>query len=137
MNKPQPRITEVNKPYWDGINNGRITLQRCRQDGCRRVIFYPRVCCPYCHGADLELIEAAGTGHLVSHTTVHRTHHDGFNDEAPYVFGAVELVEGALVYGQVHGAPTDGSSLIGRAVNARFVPHGPDRQMLAFDLADA
>lgn len=135
--KPQPRVNEVSQPYWAGVNAGRIVLQRCLRNECRCVIFYPRVCCPFCKHADLEWVEVAGTGRVISHTTVHRTHHDGFNGDAPYVFAAVELTEGALLFGQVPGAPTDGTSLIGRAVQASFVPHGPDRQMLVFQPAPA
>jgi len=137
MNKPQPRVTEVNRRYWDGINAGRLVLQHCLNHACRRAIFYPRVCCPYCQHAELEWRAAGGMGHVVSHSTIHRTHHDGFNDEAPYVFAAVELTEGVLVYAQVPGAPIDGESLIGHAVTADFVPHGPNRRMLVFRLAGA
>lgn len=135
MNKPQPRITEVNRPFWDGVNAGRIVLQRCLSGECGRVIFYPRVCCPHCQRAELEWIEAPGTGHVVSHTTLHRVHHDGFAGEAPYVFAAVELSAGVLLYGQLAGAPTEGESLVGRAVTAEFVAHGPDRQLIRFRLA--
>jgi uncharacterized OB-fold protein len=72
----------------------------------------------------------------VSHTTVHRPHHDGFAAEVPYVFAAIEIA-GAILYAQVLGAPVDGSSLIGRAVSVEFVPHGPDRRLAAFRLAAA
>ena len=137
MHKPQPRVTELNRRYWDGVDAGRIVLQHCLNHACRRAIFYPRVCCPYCQHAELEWRAAGGMGHLVSHSTIHRTHHDGFNDEAPYVFAAIELTEGVLVYAQVPGAPIDGESLIGQAVTADFVPHGPNRKMLVFRLAGA
>jgi uncharacterized OB-fold protein len=137
MNKPQPRVTELNRRYWDGIDAGHLVLQHCLNHACRRAIFYPRVCCPYCQHAELEWREAAGTGRVISHSTIHRTHHDGFNDEAPYVFAAVELDEGVLVYAQLPGAPVDGESLIGRAVTADFVRHGPNRRMLVFRIADA
>ena len=137
MNKPQPRVTELNRRYWDGINAGQLVLQYCLNHACGRAIFYPRVCCPYCQHAELEWRDVTGTGRVISHSTIHRTHHDGFNDEAPYVFAAVELGEGVLVYAQLPGAPVDGTSLIGRAVSADFVPHGPNRRMLVFRLADA
>ena len=136
MDKPQPRVNEVSKPFWDGMNASRIPLQRCLRDECRQTIFYPRVCCPFCKRAELEWIEAVGTGRVISHTTIHRTHHEGFNGDAPYVFAAIELTEGALLYGQMPGAPTDGTSLTGRAVKAAFVPHGPNRQLVVFQLAN-
>jgi uncharacterized OB-fold protein len=130
--KPQPRVTELNRPFWDGCNAGRLMVQRCL--ACRQAIFYPRVCCPFCQHGELEWVQATGKGKVLSHTTVHRTHHDGFNAEAPYVFAAVALEEGPCVYAQLPGAPADGTSLIGRAVRVEFLPHGPGRNIAAFRL---
>jgi uncharacterized OB-fold protein len=81
-------------------------------------------------------IAASGRGQVISHTTVRRTHHDGFNGEAPYVFAAIELEEGPCIYAQVPGAPLE-SSLIGRQVEVDFVEHGPDRLMPVFKLLSA
>lgn len=131
--KPQPRINDLNRPFWNGCNEGRLMIQRCT--ACRRAVFYPRVCCPFCRHGELEWFQASGKGVVISHTTVHRTHHDGFNAEAPYVFAAIALEEGPCMFGQMLGAPIDGASLIGRAVVAKFVPHGPGLAIAAFRLA--
>jgi hypothetical protein len=136
MLKPQPRVNEVTKPFWDACNDGRLTMQRCQDPTCGKTVFYPRVCCPYCKGAVLAWVDVPGRGKIVSHTTIHRTHHNGFNAEAPYVFAAIEI-EGAGLYAQVPGAPTDGSSLIGREVTVEFVTHGPDRKMPMFRLTQS
>jgi uncharacterized OB-fold protein len=133
MLKPQPRVTQLNRPFWDGCNNGRLVIQKCR--ACTRAVFYPRVCCPFCKAGDLDWVEASGRGKVISHTTVHRTHHDSFNTEAPYVFAAVALEEGPWLYAQVLEAPTDSTSLVGRSVTATFVDHGPRQKIAAFRLA--
>jgi uncharacterized OB-fold protein len=133
MLKPQPRVTEINRPFWDACNSERLMMQKCMAAQCGKMVFYPRVCCPHCHGAALAWVEVPRRGKIVSHTTVHRPHHDGFMDEVPYVFAAIEI-EGANIYAQVPGAPTDGSSLIGRSVEAAFVAHGPDRKLPVFHL---
>jgi uncharacterized OB-fold protein len=133
MLKPQPRITELNRPFWNGCNEGRLMVQRCL--ACKHAIFYPRVCCPYCQHGDLEWVQASGQGKVISHTTVYRTHHEGFDAEAPYVFAAVALDEGPCLYAQLNGAPADGTSLVGRAVRAEFVSHGPQLKIAAFRLA--
>jgi uncharacterized OB-fold protein len=132
--KPRPRVNEVSEPFWRGVNEGRIRVQQCTGSSCARVIFYPRVCCPFCHAPDLKWIDTTGHGHIVSNTTIYRTHHDGFNADQPYVFVAVELDEGVLFYGQLPGAPTDGGSLIGRKVTADFVAHGTEGKMVVFRL---
>lgn len=134
MLKPQPRVSNLNRPFWEGCNSGRLVVQRCRNEACGRKVFYPRVCCPYCRGGDLDWIACSGRGRIISHTTVHRPHHDGFSAEAPYMFAAVEIEEGPCLYAQVPDAPIDGSSLIGRSVIADFVPHGPDLQIVVFRL---
>jgi hypothetical protein len=132
MLKPQPRVTELNRAFWNGCNEGRLVIQRCA--ACKRAVFYPRVCCPFCRSGTLDWIEASGRGKIISHTTIRRTHHDSFNAEAPYVFAAVELEEGPCLYAQLRGAPTDGASLAGRAVAAEFVEHGPGLKIAAFHL---
>lgn len=132
MLKPQPRITELNRPFWDGCNAGRLMIQQCTS--CGKGVFYPRVCCPFCQADVLRWIEASGRGRLISHTTVRRTHHDSFNAEAPYVFAAIALEEGPCLYGQLLDAPLDGESLVGRAVTVTFAEHGPGRKIAAFAL---
>lgn len=132
--KPQPRVTALTQPFWDGANEGRLMIQRCTRAGCARAVFYPRVCCPVCRGDTLEWIQASGRGRIITHTTVRRTHHDGFNANAPYVFAAVALEEGPCFYAEVPGAPLE-ETLLGRAVKVDFVDHGPGRRMPVFRLA--
>ena len=134
VRKPQPRVTDLTRPFWEGANEHALTIQRCADPACGKSIFYPRVCCPFCKGPNLTWVKASGTGRVISHTTVFRTHHDGFNGEAPYVFAAVELTEGPCMYAQIPEAPTDGRSLIGMAVKVDFVDHGPGRKMPVFRL---
>jgi uncharacterized OB-fold protein len=130
--KPQPRVNDVTRPFWDGASGGTLMIQRCST--CRRAIFYPRVCCPFCKAPDPSWERASGRGRIISHTTVRRTHHDGFNEDAPYVFAAIGLDEGPCIYAQVPGAPLEGS-LVGRAVEVGFVEHGPGRKMPVFRMA--
>ena len=134
--KPQPRVNELTRPFWEGANSRKLMIQRCARPECGKAVFYPRVCCPFCKGAQLNWIQASGNGSVISHTTVRRTHHDGFNSEAPYVFAAIELDEGPCIYAQVPGAPLE-ASLIGQKVGADFVEHGPNRLMPVFKLSSA
>lgn len=130
--KPQPRVTPLTRPFWDGANEGKLMIQRCAS--CGSAVFYPRVCCPFCQASELRWEAASGRGRVISHTTVRRTHHDGFNADAPYVFAAVALEEGPCIYAQIPGAPLE-ASLIGREVRVDFVDHGPGRKMPVFLLS--
>ena len=133
--KPSPRKTPISAPFWEGCNDGRLMLQRCADADCERYVYYPRACCPHCGGGALKWIEASGKGRVVSWTMVHRPHHAGFGAEAPYVFVAVALAEGPLMYSRLAGAPPE--NLIGRSVRAVFVVHGPDRKVPFFELEDS
>lgn len=133
--KPMPRIDAINRPFWEACNAERVVIQRCAASACGSYVYYPRVCCPNCRNANLEWVEVSGTGEVVTHTTIHRPHHEAFYSEAPYVFAAIRLSEGPIVYGIVEGAPTDGRSLVGRSVAAAFRTHSPAQKLLAFRLS--
>jgi uncharacterized OB-fold protein len=130
---PSPRINALNRPFWEGCRAGELRLQRCMDPACGRAIHYPRVCCPHCQSDQLSWISASGLGRVISHTTVRRTHHDGFNPLAPYVFAAIELVEGPLLYARLVGVGLD-ERLIGRQVRVRFDPGPQDPPVAVFEV---
>jgi hypothetical protein len=43
MLKPQPRVTEINRPFWDACNSDRLMMQKCMAPQCGKMVFYPRV----------------------------------------------------------------------------------------------
>jgi uncharacterized OB-fold protein len=119
---PQPRITDINRPFWDGCRTGKLMLQRCTDLACGHFVFYPRVCCPYCGGGELTWQQASGTGSLKSWTIVHRPGHAAFMVDAPYVFAAVTLAEGPLMYGRIQVSPDSMSLSMGSMLRVVF-PH--------------
>ena len=117
---PQPRITDINRSFWDGCRANRLMLQRCT--ACGRFVFYPRVCCPYCGCGDLAWQQASGEGRLQSWTVVHRAGHDAFQADTPYVFAAVTLAEGPVLHGRMLEPPDSPSLAVGSAVRVVFPP---------------
>jgi len=133
--KPQPRVSLLTKPFWDAVSKEqRLLIQQCQSTSCGKYVFYPRVCCPYCHRSDLRWVQAKGTGVIISNTTIHRPHHTGFDLECPYVFAAVELTEGPCIYAKIADAPID-VSLVGQSVTVDFEDHGPGQKIPIFVLA--
>lgn len=132
--KPTPRIDRINRTFFDGCNEERLIIQQCEHGHCGRYVYYPRVCCPHCHGNRLTWRQVSGAGRVISHTTIYRPHHPGFYPDAPYVFAAIQLDEGPLIYATLPDAPIS-ETLLGRPVVATFVPHAPDQKLLAFCLA--
>lgn len=133
--KPLPRVNAINRPFWEGCNRGEIVLQQCEAEACRRFVYYPRVCCPYCGGGDLTWKKVSGRGRIVTFTIVHRPQHPSFFPEAPYCVIAVELEEGPLMYSRLAGKPASSEGLMGHKVKVVFNDHAPQQKLPFFELA--
>ena len=92
------------KPYWDGIADGELRLQRC--EACGAAVFYPRAVCPHCFGGPLRWFTAAGTGRVYSYTVAHRAFGE-FEDQAPFTVALVDLDEGVRMLTRIVGASPD------------------------------
>lgn len=132
--KPLPRTTQINEPFLAGCNDGRLVLQICSGQDCGEAIFYPRVCCPYCGGGQLEWKEVEPSGRIVSYTLVHRPQHKVFEDNLPVPFVAVELDAGPLMYGELVHPPADEAGLMGAPVRVVFRNHAADQCLPYFEL---
>lgn len=133
--KPSPKVTAVSRRFWEACNRDQLLLQRCQAAECRRYVFYPRVCCPYCAGSALSWEVASGRGRIVSFTLVHRPQHESFYPEAPYYYIVVQLEEGPIIYSRLHGSHPGEVDLMGREVQVAFVDHVPGQRIAFFDLS--
>jgi uncharacterized protein len=93
-----PRQTPAMAPFWEALEDGRLTTTRCRS--CNHLTFPPKVLCPACWERDLEWVGLAGRGRLASFTEV-CVAPSYFAEEAPYVLGLVDLEEGVRVLSRV------------------------------------
>lgn len=91
--------TGYSKPYWDGLSQGRIRLQRC--SACGRCQDFPQGRCRHCLSQDLAWIDAAGTGKLLTFSTVHRAPSPEFAADVPYIVGMVTLPEGVQLMARI------------------------------------
>lgn len=120
------------QPYWDGIAQGELRIQRC--DACSRAVFYPRVLCPHCHSDQLSWITATGKGTIYSYTVAHQAF-GSFAQDAPYVVAIVELAEGARMMTRIVDAPRERIA-IGVPVQVTFTPIAEDITLPYFRLAE-
>jgi len=90
-----PLITEESRPYWDGLKEERLMLQRC--GSCGRIRHYPRPMCDACYSMRIEWIQARGTGTIYSWATTHKAFHPGFRQDVPYILATVDLTEGVRI----------------------------------------
>ncbi len=115
--KPLPEITADNKPYWDGLNEGRMMLQRCAE--CGKIRHYPRPVCDGCWSMKIEWVQASGLATIHSWTVTHHPFHPGFKAELPFILITVDLEEDVRLNAQARGLHPD-SLRIGQPVRIGF-----------------
>lgn len=97
--KPRPEPNADTQPYWDGLNDRRLRLQRCAD--CGKVRHYPRPMCDACHSLQVEWFDASGRGRVHSWTVTNHAFHPGFRPDLPYTLVTVDLVEGVRMNAQL------------------------------------
>jgi uncharacterized OB-fold protein len=110
-----PRSDVDSEPFWAGLRERRILLQRCEADG--RLRFPPMPSCPHCGTPGGEHVEVAGDARVYSWVVVHRALTPAQEGEVPYTIATVEL-DGVRMVGRLDGEPGDGV-----AVSPVFVDH--------------
>ena len=115
--KPIPPPTRDTQPYWDGLAEGRLLIQRCA--ACGKLRHYPRPMCDSCHSMDVAWQEASGRGTIHSWTVTHHPFNIGFKRELPYALATVDLAEGVRLQAQLRDIAHERIA-IGLPVEVRF-----------------
>jgi len=115
--KPVPSPMRDTQPYWDGLNEGKLLIQKC--GSCGKLRHYPRPLCDACHSFEVEWVAASGRGTIHSWTVTHHPFNIGFKRELPYALATVELAEGVRMQAQLRDLPHDRIKS-GLAVALRF-----------------
>ncbi|MGB3121981.1 MAG: zinc ribbon domain-containing protein, partial [Verrucomicrobiales bacterium] len=68
--KPAPHPTPISAHYWESLNEGKLTIQKCT--ACGSLQHYPRPFCLNCLSSDLEWERVSGRATLFSFTIVRR-----------------------------------------------------------------
>ena len=93
--KPLPLATPTSAPFWNGLKDGVVRLQRCGT--CQSWVFYPRNRCPVCLSDALQWRDVSGRGTLYTYTIARQPTSPHFADEVPQLLAVVELDEGVRV----------------------------------------
>jgi uncharacterized protein len=103
--KPLPAISSLNQPYWDGLRNRELKLQKC--DECSTVWYPPSPLCPACWSRKITWTRLSGRGHVSSWVVFHQSYFRGFEAEVPYNVAEVELEEGPRLLTNLVGVSND------------------------------
>ena len=90
--KPLPAVSNLNRPYWEGLVERELRLQRC--SACSRVWYPPGPWCPACWSKDYTWSALSGRGRVSSWVVFHQSYFPSFADDVPYNVAEVELDEG-------------------------------------------
>ena len=102
-------------PFWSGIEQGVLQVQKCQQ--CHQRWFTPERWCVHCGSPDWKWVASPGAGTVYSFTVVHRPAHQEF--PSPYVIAAIDLDDGwSMMSHVVDTEPADVS--IGMRVRLKF-----------------
>jgi len=113
--RPRPGITHDNRFFWDGVNEGKLLIQRC--GGCQTLRHPPAPMCPHCRSLSWDTVLSSGRGTVYSFVLHYHPTIPPF--EAGHPIGLIELDEGTRIVTDLVGiAPEDVE--IGLAVEVEF-----------------
>jgi hypothetical protein len=115
--QPLPIPDRDSEPFWRGLCEGALRVQRCR--GCAALRWPPRELCNRCHSFAHEWIALSGRGRVVSWVRTHQAFAPAWREELPYdvVLVALDEQEDLQLPGRLDGAEPRS----GLRVRARFV----------------
>ena len=113
---PRPVPDADSRPFWEALQQRRVTFQRCRS--CGEAQLYFRALCKHCQSPEIDIEESSGLGTVYSFTIVHRVGNPILNDQTPYVLAIVEMAEGPRVVTRIETDP--GDVAVGDEVTATF-----------------
>jgi uncharacterized OB-fold protein len=90
--KPLPAISSLSKPFWDGLRDRELKLQKC--DSCSKIWAPPSPLCPLCWSRKFTWTSVSGRGRVSSWVVFHRAYFSSFESDVPYNVAEVELDEG-------------------------------------------
>lgn len=115
IKRPLPSISDDTRFYWDGLEQGKLLIQRCKD--CQTLRHPPAPVCIKCHSFNWDAQEVSGGGELYSYVVMHYPEVPPF--DYPNPVGLIELDEGVrLIAALVGVAP--GEIKIGQRLQVEF-----------------
>lgn len=132
FDKPVPVPTPTSAPFWDGVRDGVVKLQKCND--CGVWVFYPRSRCSSCLSDALDWHTVSGDGTLYTFTIARQPTSPHFASEVPQRIAVVELDEGVRLTTTLVNV-TDADIKIGMRVKPFFDAVSEDSTLLRYQPA--
>ncbi len=120
--KPVPAPDGLDAPFWQGLQDERLMIQRC--SSCQRFQWGPEWLCHRCHSFELSFEQVEPLGVIYSHERVWHPVHPALKDQGPYIVVLIELphADNVRIVGNLLGDPEQTIS-IGAKVRPVFEHH--------------
>lgn len=108
MPKQSPIPDEVDKPFWDACNEGRLVIQNCT--ACNRLQQPPEAKCAKCGSANhLGWREVSGRGRIYTYAVMHDNPVPLLFPDQPFNVAVIELEDdpGIKLLSHLPGTPLD------------------------------
>lgn len=99
--KPRPRLDGPERPFWEGLQEGQVRVQKCLS--CDRLRFPASRYCAKCHSDASEWVAVAPAGVVESFCVFHKAYFPGFVNEMPYAVVQVKLDSGVRFFSNMPG----------------------------------
>ena len=100
---PRPRPeTEV---WWESCREHELMIQRCSK--CGAFQFYPRIICSSCASGQIEWVQSAGRGKVVTFTICRVPVAEAYAADVPYVVALIQLQEGPTMMSNIVNCDSD------------------------------
>lgn len=125
-----PPVDDGNRPFFQGLSEGRLRLPACEE--CGMVRYQPTRFCPACGGDRAQWSDLSGRGRIWARCTFHQVYFEAFRDRVPYGVVVVELEEGPRVYSNLADGFDVRDVTVGTRVEAVFEELSESRTLLKF-----
>ena len=115
--KPRPRLDGPERPFWEGLREGQVRVQKCLS--CDSLRFPASRYCAKCHSDASEWAAVPPSGVVESFCVFHRAYFPGFVNEMPYAVVQVKLDSGVRFFSNMPGMANE-DIRIGMGVKAFF-----------------
>jgi len=123
-------ISKIND-FIDYLEKGQVMATKCK--GCSMVFFPPRADCCSCFSSDMDWIEVAGNGKLLSFSEL-KYGPTGFEDDLPYTIAVADFGE-VKIFGRMSKEIPDDDIKIGMGV--KVSPASLSNEKIAYEFLRA
>ena len=120
MPKQSPIPEELDKPFWDACNEGRLVIQNCK--ACDRLQHPPKEACSKCGSVgSLEWREMSGRGRIYGYGVMYDSPVVSLAVDQPFNVAVIQLEEdpGINMLSHLPGTPVD-EVPVGASVQVEF-----------------